>query len=362
MNSKIFSLNKAARPLLLICSLLLAAPISAQTYGNNDSSNYVTVYEHCDFRGAARNLPVGDYPNMRSVQLKNDSMSSFRIPPGMHLTVFQDDRYGGFSAEFDRDVACLDKGWNDQASSLKVNWSDSRGDRRDTRDRSYRGGNDDLYTQQNVDGNNVSRIEFAGLVLEKSGQRRWQLSNPNGSNSAFREVEKNANAVYLEGANNRQQLRVDLFSNDVTIINNNGQRASYELNRALRANENYRGNPRDFEEPRRDRVVRPQPVDPVRNSGQVRGKCFDYRASSSGGGAGIRFHTGDKKFTRFSEKATRGRICHSGRLVMEIAKTSPSTIVTVEIQGVQYRFDRNEAHDSHLNDWYRKNVTLNVRR
>lgn len=365
MNSKIVSLNKAVKPFLLICSVLLAAPLSAQNYGNNNGSNiHVTVFEHCDFGGAARNVPVGDFPDMRSIQMKNDSISSFRVPEGLELTLFQDDRYGGFSSTFDRDVSCMDRGWNDQVSSLKVNWSGRSGSRGDSRDRGFYPGSDSgFYTKQNVDGNNASRIEFAGLVLEKSGQRQWDLTNPNGSRTAFQEVSKNANSIYLENNSNRQQLRIDMFTNDVTVISNNGERASYALNQALRANENYRGerdgrgNPENFENP----VFRTQPVEDIRNKGNVRGECFDYRAYSNGGQAGLRFHAGDKTFKRFTTAAATGRICHRGSVVMELSKTSPSTDVTVEIQGVKYHFSSNESHDTLLNNWYRKNVTLNVR-
>ena len=341
----------------LVC-LTFMVPVSAQIFSNNANANHITLYADCGFRGEARNVPVGDYQDMRAVQMKNDSLSSIRIPRGLEVTLYQNERFGGFSTSFENDVNCLESGWNDQASSLRVSQgrSTNSSNRNTDNDRSQ-------YTQDKVDGNNVSRIEFSGILLEKNGTQQWQLTNSNGQATQFRELSKNVNALYLESTRNKDNLRVDFFTNDVTILTRNGESASYPLQQALRINDGYQP----------DRVA-----PPISNSGrnqnrpgpnanasvtaprtgQVTGNCFNYKAYSDGGSAGVRFQVGDNAFKRFTKNPVSGRICHSGSVVMEINKTSLATDVTVEIQGVPYKFAANEAHDVLLNTWYRKKITL----
>ena len=319
-------------------------PSHAQVFRNNPSANqpasYVTVYEDCDYRGAGRNLPAGDYQDMRAIQLRNDTISSLRIPDGFAVSVHQDERFGGFSTSFNQDVKCLDSGWNDHISSLKVDLNDSRTE--DT------GG---YYTQANVDGTTVSRVEFAETLLEKSGDKRWRLGGRAGQSTEFRELSSNENAVYLESLRDGQRMRVDFFTNDVTILARNGQQASYPLSRALRVDETYRA-------PVPTVAAKPPPAQSPTNI--VRGRCFNYTATATGGDAGVRFKVGDGVFHRFAAKGHSGRLCHQGEVVMEINKNAVGTAVTVNIQGNKYTFAANEAHDAYRNTWYRKNMTLRV--
>ena len=93
--------------------------------------------------------------------------------------------------------------------------------------------------------------------------------------------------------------------------------------------------------------------------GEIRGRCFDYTAYTSGGDGGVRF-SGHEGFNRFSNKPYKGRLCHQGTMTMEINKRSQDTGVVVEIQGIKYRFPPNSPYDQLRNTWYRKVVTLNV--
>lgn len=326
-----------------VAAVSLPMASHAQIFNNNTvagaPSSFVTVYEDCGFRGAGRNLPAGDYQDMRGIQMANDSLSSLRIPEGFQVSVYQDDRFGGFSTSFNGNIECLDSGWNDQISSLRV-----------TSTGKTRQNNDGFFTAIGVDGNNVSRVEFADTVLQKIADKTWRLGSSAGQTVDFRELGSNVNAVYLQSIRDGQRLRVDFFSNDVTILAGNGQQASYPMDRALRVDEAYRAPVTSS--------AKPLPAAPQKAI--VRGACFDYLAVSSGGDAGIRFQVGDQAFHRFSDKAYRGRLCHQGDLVMEINKMAPGTTVTINIQGADYTFAANEAHDVLRNNWYRKMVSLRV--
>jgi hypothetical protein len=125
----------------LFLALLLSMPAQAQYYGDQRAA--VTVYEDCDFRGNSRTLDVGDYSDVRRIRIGNDKISSIRVNRGYTVRLFQDERFRGISKVFSFDEPCLGEGWNDQASSLVVDYDDRRrdngryGDRDYDRDRDY---------------------------------------------------------------------------------------------------------------------------------------------------------------------------------------------------------------------------------
>ena len=195
-------------------------------------------------------------------------------------------------------------------------------------------------------------MEFAGTVLEKNAERQWSLTNRNGKTSNFRQISKNDSAVYLEGINNRQKMRIDFFTNDVTILARNGEQASYEMTRSLRPNENFRADQRI----KTNNAVVAQPGVPI-----VRGSCFDYTAYTNGGDGGLRFRGHeDLEFIRLGKKPHKGRLCHSGQLVFEISKRNQATDVVLEIQGQKFRFAANAEYSEFHNSWYRNWMEVNV--
>jgi hypothetical protein len=115
----------------LAVSMTATVANAQSNYGNNA---YVTVYEDCDFRGTSRNVDIGEYRSLKTLRFANDRMSSIKVPPGMSVTIFEHDNYGGAYATIDRDIACFDRTWNDQVSSMRVTY-----DRRDSRPIGERG-------------------------------------------------------------------------------------------------------------------------------------------------------------------------------------------------------------------------------
>lgn len=54
------------------------------------------------------------------MQIGNDDLSSMQIPNGLKVTIYENDNFGGRSKTFTSSVACLETGWNDNASSVVV--------------------------------------------------------------------------------------------------------------------------------------------------------------------------------------------------------------------------------------------------
>lgn len=83
------------------------------------AQNYVTVYEHCNYQGRSYFLEPGTY---RGYQMKidNDRLSSFQVPAGMKITIYEHDEFKGRGKTYTSSVYCLDGEWNEMASSIVV--------------------------------------------------------------------------------------------------------------------------------------------------------------------------------------------------------------------------------------------------
>lgn len=360
----------------LIASLF-ASPAFAQSspqrndyqqerYGQN--AEYVLVYEDCYFRGNSRALTVGEYNDVRDLKIRNDSISSLKVPAGLQAILFEDERLRGRSTVVTSDVSCLDKGWNDRASSLQVidnqrnnnsagrynrNDNDRYGNARNTnRNDNDRYGNSRNSNRNDTYRNNAGRdytrgieyVSFLSTALEKANGNQWQIRGNNGSVDTFRETGRDNQSIYLQNNRINQQVEVDLFANQIRFIAPNGNKIEY----AITGTDN-RGKSRNS-------TVNNTPYAP---SGFIKGSCFDYKAYTLGGGAGIRFHE-HEGFYQYDRKPHTGRICHQGALTMEVSKKELSTDVIVEINGEKYRFANGEKEDMLLNTWYRKLIKLKV--
>lgn len=369
---------------MLFVGLMTALPVKAQSYDNRDyqrqNDAYVTVYEDCDYRGRSRDISVGDYRNVRDLDLGNDKISSMRVPNGLELELFEDERFRGGSVTINRDVSCLDRKWNDKTSSLRVSFDDrrqyndrynnnhngshnrngdydredqyqnrnenSRGDRNNAND-GYGGGNQGKdFTK------NVSRVEFANSSLVKAKRKHWNMSNRNGTNQSYKELKRDNRVIYLRNAQSRQLLEIDVYSSNAKVISANGRQTNYQITRVGKGSGTWARVP--------DRIP-PMTPNPSAGGvlGVVQGSCFTYKAYARGGQAGIKFQGKDIN-QKFDDDAVSGRVCHSGSLTMELNKMDPNVDVFVEIQGRTYKFAKGEKEDLLLNTWYRKMVKLKV--
>lgn len=352
----------------------MIAPIQAQTnYSrtNSESTNYVTIYEECGFQGRSKSIDHGEYRRMRDIGFNNDAVSSVRVPPGLELIIYEDDKFRGPYARIDRDIKCFDRQWDNRVSSLKVSGQayvqqggkDSRyrdSDSRDynTRDQNKRGydgrdydnrGRDkrDRSSAKKVNANNLARVVFNNAVLQQIKTKQWNMSSARGGVSQFKEIRRDRDSVYLQNDYTAERVRIDLFANDVTLVDRNGRQQRYNIDSKQAKIASTSGGSAG-----RGRIVQ-------RLKNSIQGACFTYKAYTQGGQGGIRFY-GKDGFHQFSKKSHKGRICHSGELTMEINKINPATNVIVEIQGKAFRFSQNEKPDAFKNTWYRKRHTLNV--
>lgn len=339
---------------LLMSAITMPSAIAQNDYRNNsNASDYVTIYEHCDFRGDSRDILVGEFRNMRSVNFGNDSVSSIRVPNGMQLAIYEDDDFRGAYARFNRDSSCLDRQWNDKASSLKVSVYSNKRNNSNTNDNGYDGRNYDnrgrdsrsnSRNDNNVTAQTLVQVTFDGKVLQQTDKNNWRMTAQRGRATQFRELSRERDTVYLQNTYTSEKVRIDLFANDVTLIDSNGRQQRYNIQRK-QASSNSTSAWASNDEPSR----------------RISQQCFDYRATSRGGEASVRFETRES-LKRFNNSTVTGRVCHKGAMTMEIGKRDVNTDVVIEILGQHYRLGRNDQGDEYKNSWYRKQVRLSVGR
>ena len=106
---------------ILAILLILAFFLWLNSYAGGPRA---TVYQHCGFRGYYVSLPVGDYQTsiLRRLGMKNDDISSIRIPNGLGVILYQHDKFKGRLWQFYADIPCFGDypGLNDTVSSIRV--------------------------------------------------------------------------------------------------------------------------------------------------------------------------------------------------------------------------------------------------
>ena len=321
--------------------------VYAQSHYYSDSvQDVVTVYESCDYRGKGWSIPVGEYSNLERLNVGNDRISSVRVPQGLELTLYKDRKFRSSSVRIDRDVACLNREWNNNASSLIVETTEYARDNRSqpreitTRDnaRTWNGQN---RLNSNVTGKNVSRVVFDNRVLQQIAAKKWRMANGRYGVIDYNEVSRDRNTVYLKNQYSAERIRIDLFTKDVTFVGRNGVNQRYAI-QGLQAGSAQFGNTK------------------ARPNTNIVGRCFNYKAYTRGGRGGVKFQ-GRQGSDQFDTRSFSGKWCQDdNKFVMELTKLNPKTDVIIEIQGKKYTFLANEPHDVLLNDWYRKQFVLTV--
>lgn len=111
-----------------ISSIRVERTSSGNNHGSSNSRNMVTLYVDSRFRGNSQQFGIGSY-NADDIGLPNDAVSSIRVPSGMSVTVYTDDRHRGRSETYSSNMSTLPYDFNDRISSIRVQ-------------RGYRGYND----------------------------------------------------------------------------------------------------------------------------------------------------------------------------------------------------------------------------
>ena len=77
-------------------------------------------YEHCDYKGDVSKLGIGDY-KMEEMGIRNDGISSVKVPKGLKVTLYDHDNFEGSKLEITSDIPCLNKfNFEDSTSSIKI--------------------------------------------------------------------------------------------------------------------------------------------------------------------------------------------------------------------------------------------------
>lgn len=86
-------------------------------------SQSVTAYQHCNYGGYAITLPLGrwDIGQLQRKGIRNDDLSSMRVPTGYYVTVYEHAGFKGKSKTFSGNDTCfVNDGFNDIISSIIV--------------------------------------------------------------------------------------------------------------------------------------------------------------------------------------------------------------------------------------------------
>ena len=84
--------------------------------------NGVKFYENANYDKLKASLGPGKYNmnDLASLGLRNDSLSSIKVPLGMATKLYWDANFSGKTRDVNDDISFLDGGWNDQTSSVEV--------------------------------------------------------------------------------------------------------------------------------------------------------------------------------------------------------------------------------------------------
>lgn len=90
------------------------------THGEKKDDGEVTLYKHCSFGGRSITRTSGSY-DMDNIGMRNDDVSSVRVPAGMEVEIFEHAGFKGKSRKFTSDDDCfVNDGFNDILSSYIV--------------------------------------------------------------------------------------------------------------------------------------------------------------------------------------------------------------------------------------------------
>ena len=337
---------------LAACSISAQAFAQGDYYGSNSYQEpYVSIYEHCNFKGERRDIAIGEFYRMRELDFDNDSISSIQVPKELEVTIYEHDKFKGDYAKIGRDVRCFDRQWNDQVSSLRVTESSvRRGPRSDGQSPVYGGRNDGRYSSAGtaVTGLNIKHVAFNGRLIQQAGDQVWQEHDAYNGTVRYTEIRRSRQSLVLKNQYNNERIRLDLTANKA-FVSGSGKLKSYGID---------------------SRLATVTPVQPNNNHAPVRqslpdtriaSQCFNYRIYTDGEAGSLRL-SNSKDLIRFDGRGYEGRVCHQGELVLAFGKRNFNTNVTMEVNGRLFKFAAGEKETEYRASWYRKTLKLQVGR
>lgn len=108
-------------------------------------STYVTLYGNTYYKGGSQQLSPGLY-DLSSLTVGNDSLSSLSIPSGWSVTLYEDSGFSGSTYTLTAsDNNLIGEGWNDRASSIRVEGPATRTPVMIFKDSNYKGSARELW-------------------------------------------------------------------------------------------------------------------------------------------------------------------------------------------------------------------------
>lgn len=90
------------------------------THGEKRGDSAVTLYKHCGYGGRSVSRTSGSY-DMANLGMRNDDVSSVRVPKGMEIEIYEHGGFKGKSKKFTSDDDCfVNDGFNDIMSSYVI--------------------------------------------------------------------------------------------------------------------------------------------------------------------------------------------------------------------------------------------------
>lgn len=103
-------------------------PLNMRMGQSTQVQGEVTLYQNCNYGGWSANFGPGIYniADLEAAGGLNDDASSLKVPPGLKITIYEDNHQGGASKTFTSDDDCLiDDDFNDEVSSFVVSTNGS---------------------------------------------------------------------------------------------------------------------------------------------------------------------------------------------------------------------------------------------
>ncbi|MBW8688316.1 beta-1,3-glucanase family protein [Chitinophaga rhizophila] len=186
-------------------SSAIRATVTIGGFAGVGQTGPVTVYKDCNYTGTAVNLTTGNYTlgQLNTLGILNDDISSLKVAAGYKVTLYQNDNFTGTSLTVTADDACLvDNGWNDLATSLKVEGNTTTGNIIQAENYNFMSGVDVEATTDAGGGQNVGWIDAGDwmsyeVTIPSTGLYRidYRVATPN-ANMVLR-LEKDAGATQL---------------------------------------------------------------------------------------------------------------------------------------------------------------------
>jgi hypothetical protein len=103
----------------VLCCILSSIGAYFAFSNANVSSQKVTFYQDCDYKGNATELGKGTYRVLPN-NLTNDAISSVKVPNGLKVTLYEHGDLKGKTLVLTSDTKCLNSEYNDKTSSIEI--------------------------------------------------------------------------------------------------------------------------------------------------------------------------------------------------------------------------------------------------